>query len=139
METSRAAAFGDFDNDGDEDVLVVNRNGPARLLRNVAPRHGEACTLRVVDEHGRDALGAQVRCRIEGVTRTFEVRSAYSYCAANDARLHVGIGSAEGIESIVVHWPDGTLEAFGGVPAGASRVLRRGEGAEPVPASPPGA
>ena len=127
--TSRAAAFGDYDNDGDVDILVVNRDGPARLLRNDAPRRGDACTLRILDRHGRDAFGAIVRCTFGRSTRTLVVRSAYSYCAANDPRLHIGLGEAARLDRVEVRWPDGTgqpSETFGPFEAGSFVVIQQG-------------
>ena len=127
--TSRAAAFGDYDNDGDVDILVVNRDGPARLLRNDAPRRGGACTLRILDRHGRDAFGATVRCTFGRTTRTLEVRSAYSYCAANDPRLHIGLGNAARLDRVEVRWPDDTgqpVETFGPFEAGGLVVIQQG-------------
>ena len=128
VETSRAAAFGDYDNDGDIDILVVNRDGPARLLRNDAPHQGNACSIRVLDRHGRDAIGARVRCIFGDTTRTMEVRSAYSYCAANDPRLHVGLGEAERIDRIEVRWvdlPGNAPDRYGPFDAGSDIVIRQ--------------
>jgi hypothetical protein len=128
VATSRGAAFGDVDGDGGVDVLVVNRDAPAHLLRNVAPDRGAWLGLRVVDERGRDAIGATVSL-LRGdrrVTRT--VRTGYSYCAANDARVHVGLGAAAAAADVVVRWPDGTEESFGDLDAGGVVTLARGAG-----------
>ncbi|MCH8824950.1 MAG: CRTAC1 family protein [Planctomycetes bacterium] len=113
IENSRAAAFGDYDNDGDIDILIANRNGPVRLLRNDVNRRGAFLTLRVIDRHGRDAYGAIVKCVIGETTRSFEVRAAYSYCATNDPRVHIGLGEATSVERVEVLWPDGHTESFG--------------------------
>ncbi len=110
---SRAAAFGDYDNDGDIDILIANRDGPVRLLRNDAKRHGGYLVLRVIDRNGRDAYGARVKCVIGQTVRSFEVRAAYSYCATNDPRFPVGLGSAPRVDQVEVHWPDGSMNTFG--------------------------
>ncbi|MHC4946643.1 MAG: CRTAC1 family protein [Planctomycetota bacterium] len=128
IASSRAAAFGDVDDDGDVDVLVVNRDGPAHLLRNVAPRGGAWIGFRVVDEHDRDALGAVVSFRAGPRHVRRDVRAAFSFCASNDPRVHVGLGDATGAEEVEVRWVDGRTEAFGDRDAGAYHTLRRGAG-----------
>jgi len=129
IRTSRAAAFGDIDADGGVDVLVVNRDGPATLLRNVVADRGSFVALRVLDEHDRDALGVSVTATL-GVDRTVvrTVRSDSSYCAANDPRVHLGLGTLDGVDEVIVTWLDGTSESFGRIPAGSRPTLRRGEG-----------
>ncbi len=112
-QNSRAAAFGDYDNDGDVDVLIANRDGAVRLLRNDAKRKGGYLVLGVLDRQGRDAYGAVVKCVIGETVRSFEVRAAYSYCATNDPRVHVGLGSAPRVDQVEVHWPDGSIDTFG--------------------------
>ena len=124
----RGAAFGDVDNDGDVDVLIVNKDGPASLLINVAEKQGNALQLRVLDERGHDALGASVFVSVGDRRLRREVRVASSYCSANDPRVHVGIGDATRVTDVVVRWPDGTTEAFGDLEAGALHTLRRGGG-----------
>lgn len=128
VHASRGAAFGDVDNDGDVDVLVINRDGPAYLLLNVAEKAGGGATIRALDEHARDALGAVLTVRIGGRDIRRDVRSAYSYCSASDPRAHVGLGDAERIDSITVRWPEGSTERFDGAAAGAAVTLRKGQG-----------
>jgi hypothetical protein len=128
--TSRAAAFGDVDGDGGVDVLVVNRDGPAQLLRNVVAGRGSWIGFRVVEEHGRDALGAVVTFELNGRSIRRDVRSAFSYCASSDPRIHVGVGDAAEVHQITVRWIDGSVEEYGSRPAGATAELRRGAGAK---------
>ena len=108
-EVSRAAAFGDYDNDGDVDVLVANNNGPARLLRNEAPHPGGhflsvALRGKSVD---RDGIGAVVVVRTGERARRRQVQPAWSYAASNDPRLHFGLGTVGSVDEVTVIWPDG--------------------------------
>jgi len=130
MATSRAAAFGDFDNDGGIDVLVGNRDGPAHLLRNVVPGRGRWIRFRVLEEHGRDALGAVVTARLGERRLRRDVLSGYSFCAASDPRVHIGLGDAASLDDVEVRWPDGAVEAFGSFEADRDVVLRRGAEAQ---------
>ena len=125
VATSRAAAFGDIDNDGGVDIVVVNRNGPPYLLHNIVKARGHWLTLRVVDEHGRDAIGAQVSMKVGGRTIRRDVRAAYSYLASNDPRVHVGLGAETTAREVTVRWPDGKTQAFGDQPADRVTTLRR--------------
>ncbi len=132
VATSRAAAFGDVDNDGGIDVLVVNRDGPAHLLMNAVNGRGHWIMLQVLDDHGRDALGATVSMRVGSGAgaRTIrrDVRTAYSYQAANDPRVHVGLGDVAVAHDVTVTWPDGSIEGFGDLDADQFVSLRRGAG-----------
>jgi len=129
VATSRAAAFGDIDNDGGIDILVVNRDAPPHLLRNVAPNRGHWLSLRVVDQHGRDSLGAALHIDIAGRTVRRDLRSGYSYLAANDPRVHVGLGAIRQVDAVTVQWPDGVRERFGPFEADRIVELRRDRGA----------
>jgi hypothetical protein len=128
VATSRAAAFGDVDGDGAIDALVVNRDGPAHLLVNRAGGAGHWILLRVCETSGRDALGASVELALPAGPVRREVASASSYLAANDARIHLGLGRETSIPRATVRWVDGTREAFGPLPADQLHVLRRGTG-----------
>jgi len=125
VATSRAAAFGDLDNDGGTDIVVVNRDGPPYLLHNIVKARGHWLTVRVVDEHGRDAIGAQVTMKVGGRTIRRDVRAAYSYLASNDPRVHVGLGAETMAHEVTVRWPDGRTQSFGDRPADRITLLRR--------------
>jgi len=129
IHTSRAAAFGDIDNDGGVDILIVNRDGPAYLLKNVVIDRGNWIRFRIIEEHGRDALGATVTLTLGDRTIRREVQSTYSYLAANDPRVHIGLGEHEMVGAVEVRWLDGVTETFGEFEAGQTVVLEHGKGA----------
>jgi hypothetical protein len=128
IATSRAAAFGDVDNDGGIDILVVNRDAAPYLLHNVVTGRGHWLLLHVLERQGGDALGASLLVAAGARTIRRDVRSGFSYLAANDPRVHVGLGDIRQVEAVTVRWMDGTYERFG--PFEADRVveLRRGKG-----------
>ena len=128
VATSRAAAFGDVDDDGGIDILVSNRDARPHLLRNTAPQRGHWLSVRVVEEHGRDALGAELTVVVGDERIRCDVRSAYSYLASNDPRVHVGLGRATRVDQIRVRWPGGMTEAFGPFEADRSVSIRKGAG-----------
>lgn len=125
VATGRAAAFGDIDNDGGVDIVVVNRDARPYLLHNVVAPRGHWVMLRIVDEHGRDALGATVTMKVGGRTIRRDVRAAYSYLASNDPRVHVGLGRETMAREVTVRWADGTKDVFRDVPADRITLLRR--------------
>jgi hypothetical protein len=127
---SRAAVFGDIDNDGGVDVLVVNRDAAPHLLHNIAADSEAWIMLRVLNEHGSDAIGAKVVCTVGARRVTRTVRTAYSYCAANDPRVHIGLGAARRVDRVEVMWPDGSVEQFGPFDAGQIVTITRGDGEE---------
>ena len=120
--------FGDIDNDGGIDVVVVNRDAPAYLLRNIAPRRGHWITFRVTETAGSDALGASVRFSAGSRRLRRDVKSAYGYFASNDSRVHVGLGSTSRVTDVTVRWVDGMVETFGDFDSDRIVTLRRGDG-----------
>jgi hypothetical protein len=134
VEVSRAAAFGDVDNDGDIDVLVTNNNGPVRLLLNETNTRGGPPTSHWIqialrsDSGNRFGLGARVGVRAGQATFWRRARTDGSYLAASDTRVHVGLGSAPRVDAITVEWPDGVRESFPGTAAARLVTLRRGTG-----------
>jgi len=138
--TGRAGLFGDLDNDGDIDIIVVNRDGPVHVLRNIAPKQGKAITFRLEDEQGRVVTHAAVSVNASGRRIYREARSDYSYLAANDPRVHCGLAAQERATGIIVRWPNGQLESFPDQPIDQIVTLRRGAGtpaAAPAPAVSP--
>jgi hypothetical protein len=126
--TSRAAAFGDIDGDGGVDVVVVNRDGPVQMLENVVRDRGGWISFRVLERSGRDALGATVTATTGSRRVRRDAVSAYSYAAANDPRVHLGLGDATGVTDVRVRWVDGYEESFGDFEGNRAVFLRRGEG-----------
>jgi hypothetical protein len=126
--SSRGAAFGDFDNDGDVDVLVFNMNEPPSLLRNdyTGPNHWIALALEGTRSN-RSAIGAVVRLTAGGRTQAQTVLSQSSYYSHDDLRLHFGLGSATAAETIEVRWPNGRTEILKDVRGGRLVAIKEGQ------------
>jgi hypothetical protein len=128
IASGRAAAFGDIDNDGGVDVVVVNRDHAPFVLHNIVPKRGHWLSLRVLEPSGRDSIGAQVTATIGDRRVTRSVRAAYSYLASNDPRVHLGLGTVTKASNVSVRWPNGTTEMFGDRDADRVETLQRGKG-----------
>lgn len=130
IRSSRGAAFGDFDDDGDLDVLVMNMSAPVSLLRNElsAERHWVRFRLQGTRSN-RSAIGALITIKAGESSQSRAVMSQSSYVSHNDLRAHFGLGQAAAVESILVRWPSGDEEAFPGVQADADWLLLEGSGA----------
>jgi hypothetical protein len=111
VEVSRGAAFGDYDNDGDLDILMSNNEGPVRLLRNEAQGDRHWLTVQLVGRTAdRDAIGSLITIVAGGRQRRRLVQPAYSYCSSNDPRIHFGLGELETVDLLTVRWPGGQTE-----------------------------
>jgi hypothetical protein len=128
VEVSRGAAFGDLDNDGDTDVIIGNSNGPVRLLLNQTGQDQKWLGLKVFAD-GRHALGAEVTVTLAGGRSLWRrVHTDGSYATAGDPRVLIGLGNANGIETIEVRWPDGAQEKWTEIELGRYTALKQGQG-----------
>jgi len=128
MHSSRGLAFGDFDNDGDLDILIMNMNEPPSLLRN--DRTGGDHWLKVLLEgvtSNRSAIGATVLASYGGKKQAKAVLAQSSYLSVNDRRLHFGLG-AETKADLEITWPDGKKQSITGVDGDRLVVIREGGG-----------
>ena len=132
-KSTRGAAFGDYDNDGDIDVLLINLNDRPTLLRNDTAGGRHWVTLRLAGtESNRDGIGAKVTVEAGGRTQTAEVRSGSSYLSHNDMRVHFGLGGSNRVTKLEIRWPSGLVETVDALPADRFYVAREGQGVQPV-------
>jgi hypothetical protein len=125
---SRGCAFGDFDNDGDVDVVVMNMNEPPSLLRNDVSGGGHWLKVLLVGvKSNRSAIGARVTARYGERSQAQEVQAQSSFYSANDRRLHFGLGAATSAD-LAIRWPNGTIEEMRNVAADQLVVVREGAG-----------
>ncbi|HEX9188228.1 MAG TPA: CRTAC1 family protein, partial [Vicinamibacteria bacterium] len=128
--SSRGAAFGDYDNDGDVDVLVMNMNEPPSLLRNDYRGRNAWLAVRLVGRRSnRMGIGATVIVSSGGSRQAQAVLSQSSYYSHDDLRLHFGLGRNQKADQIEVRWPSGEVDLFRDV--GARRVVTLEEGSGP--------
>ncbi len=128
VHASRGCAFGDFDNDGDIDMVVVNLNEPPSLLRNDVTGGGHWMKVKLVGvKSNRGAIGARVTAHYGGKMQAQEVMSQSSFYSANDSRLHFGLGAAASAD-LEIRWPNGAHERLENVAAGQLVVIREGTG-----------
>jgi hypothetical protein len=126
--TSRGCAFGDFDNDGDMDILVMNMNEPPSLLRNDVSGAGHWLKVFLVGvKSNRSAIGARVVARYGERTQAQEVLASSSFYSASDRRLHFGLGAST-VADLTIRWPNGAVERVPAVAADQLVVIREGGG-----------
>ena len=127
--SGRGVAFGDFDNDGDLDVVINNQNDPLTLLRNDGGNKNHWLSIRTVGaKSNRDGIGARIAILAGGRRQIDEVRSGGSYLSQNDLRVHVGLGQASRLDRLEIRWPSGIVDKLENISADQFLVVREGTG-----------
>lgn len=125
---SRGCAFGDFDNDGDVDMVVINLNEPPSLLRNDVTGDGNWLKVLLVGtKSNRSAIGSTVIAKYGGKLQAQAVMAQSSFYSVNDRRLHFGLGPIKQA-ALEVHWTNGLVEHFPAVEANQLATLTEGQG-----------
>jgi len=134
--SSRGIAVGDLDNDGSEEIVIVNLFEPPSLLKNFGPR-GNALLIRALTASGRDAIGARITLTAGHRKQIDEVRSGGYHISQSDFRVHFGLGPITKVD-VTIRWPQGATETLKDVAANQWIVAREGKGiVERHPLQPP--
>jgi hypothetical protein len=120
---SRGLAAGDYDNDGDLDILINNLDDAPVLLRNDLPGGNHWLLVRCAGQ----AVGARLTVEAGGQRQTREIKAGLSYLGGNDLRVHFGLGPRRLVESLEIRWPDGSVERLTNVRADQVLVLEKGK------------
>jgi hypothetical protein len=125
--SSRGCAFGDFDNDGNVDAVVMNMNEPPSLLHNVSRGGNQWLKLKLVgSKSNRSAIGATAWLTVGSRRQRQDVLSQSSFYSQNDLRLHFGLGRAMRADVVEVRWPSGSRTTYRNVAANQTVVLKEG-------------
>lgn len=125
---ARGAAFADFDNDGNIDIVVANNNDPPLLLRNSGKRGNHFLNFKLVGARSnRDATGAWIRVTSGGQSQVREISAGCSYFSHNDLRVHFGLGANEIADTVEVTWEGGQRQVFNKVTADKFYVIEEGK------------
>ena len=132
-KVGRGLAVGDFDRDGDLDVLITSNNGPAYLYRNDQASGNHSIRFRLIGhKSNRDAIGATVRIEASGMNQSRLVRGGSSYLSQSELPVTFGLGKLNQIDRVVIDWPSGHSEEFKKLSAGRTYVCTESEGIQPV-------
>ncbi len=129
LTSRRGVAFGDVNNDGKVDMLILNVDEPPTLLINRTQTSNHAVLLHLIGtKSNKAAIGARVTVTAGGMVQFNEVRGGSSYLSQNDLRLHFGLGAATMMSSVEVSWPSGTKDVYKDLPADFIYTLMEGSG-----------
>ena len=126
---SVAAAFADYDNDGDIDILVTNFHQSPNLLRNDTNGQNHWLVFAIVGTRSnRDGIGVRIKVVVSGHSQIREVKSGGSYPSHSDVRLHFGLGQSTVVDLVEIRWPSGLTERFKGINADQFFRVEEGKG-----------
>jgi hypothetical protein len=129
----RGLACGDFDRDGDLDVLLTMNNGPARLFRNDQLAGNRSIRFRLVGtKSNRDGIGAAVRIFHGGTSQSRLVKSGSSYLSQSELPVTFGVGPRDRVDRVVISWPSGRTEEFNNLASGQTYECVEGRGITPT-------
>ena len=127
---ARGAAYGDYDGDGDPDLLITTNNGPAALLRNDRTARNRALRIALRGTaSNRDGIGARVSIRMANGKRRWQmVKTGSSYLSQSELPITFGLGQAQGVQAIEVAWPSGRVDPLAGEQGAQSLLIEEGRG-----------
>jgi enediyne biosynthesis protein E4 len=128
-KVSRGLAVADYDNDGQEEILVTNLDSSPDFLRNLRHSGHHSVALKTIGrESNRDGYGARLTVRAGDLIQYDQVRSCGSYLSASDSRCHFGLGAATIVDQLEIRWPSGRLEILKGLRSDHVLVIEEGKG-----------
>jgi len=137
-ESRRGAAFGDINNDGNVDIVVLNVGEPPTLLMNRNQNANHRVLFKLVGtKSNKAAIGARVTVKAGALAQFDEVRGGASYLSQNDLRLHFGLGANDKMSEVTIRWPNGETEGLHDVPADFIYTIVEEKGIEQKVALPP--
>jgi enediyne biosynthesis protein E4 len=131
-KVGRGLAYGDFDRDGDLDVLLTTNNGPAYLFRNDQLSGNKSIRFRLVGtKSNRDAIGATVKIFHGGSSQSRMIKGGSSYLSQSELPVTFGLGKRDKVDRVVIQWPGGRTEEYKNLAAGRSYVFTEAKGISP--------
>ena len=135
LTQARGCAFGDYDNDGDIDILINPVNAVPQLLRCDSANQNNWITIKTIGvKSNRDGIGARIKCITGEASQIDEVRSGGSYYSQNDLRVHFGLGKAKKVNALEIKWPSGQSDVLNDIPANQFIAVKEGAGLVPTAA-----
>jgi hypothetical protein len=129
LKARRGAAFGDINNDGNVDIVVLNVGEPPSLLLNCTQNSNHRVLFKLVGtKSNRAAIGARITVKSGLLTQMNEVRGGGSYLSQNDLRLHFGLGRNDRIREVLIRWPNGESESLHDLPSDYIYTITEGRG-----------
>jgi hypothetical protein len=132
-KVGRGLAYGDFDRDGDLDLLMTSNHGPAYFYRNDQLAGNRSIRIRLVGtKSNRDAIGATVRIFYGGLTQSRLVKGGSSYLSQSELPVTFGLGKRDRVDRVVIQWPSGRTEEYKELAAGRAYECLESKGITPL-------